>query len=39
MTTVLCVDNDACLTAILRYALTREGYAVRMANRGLVALQ
>src|SRR5690242_741039 len=35
---VLCVDDDAHLTVLLRFALSREGYAVQIANRGSQAI-
>jgi two-component system OmpR family response regulator len=37
-TRVLCVGADAYLTDLLRYALTREGYAVQVASSGGEAL-
>ena len=36
---VLCVDDDHHLTDLLRYALTRAGYAVQEANTGAEALR
>jgi DNA-binding response OmpR family regulator len=36
---VLCVDDDAYLTDLLRYALTTAGYIVQMAHTGATALQ
>jgi DNA-binding response OmpR family regulator len=38
MTTVLCVDDDAYLTDLLRYALTQAGFAVQVAGSGKDAL-
>ena len=37
--TVLCVDDDVHLTDLLQYALTREGYTVRVAHDGGSALR
>ena len=37
--TVLCVDDDVHLTDLLQYALTREGYNVRVAHDGVSALR
>ena len=36
---ILCVDDDAYLTDLLRYALSREGYTVGVAHTGADALQ
>ncbi len=36
---VLCVDDDAYLTSLLHYALTRDGYTVEVANTGAEALR
>jgi DNA-binding response OmpR family regulator len=36
---ILCVDDDTFLTDLLAFALEREGYAVRTANRASLALQ
>jgi two-component system response regulator MprA len=38
-TRVLCVGPDAYLTDLLRYALGREGYAVRVAASGAEAIE
>ena len=38
MATVLLVDDDATLTGLLEYALSREGFAVSIAHRGQDAL-
>src|SRR5438874_2714882 len=38
VTKILCVDDDAYLTDLLRYALTREGYVVSVAHRGAEVL-
>jgi len=37
--TVLCVDDDVHLTDLLQYALTREGYNVRVAHDGATAVR
>lgn len=39
MAKVLCVDDDAYLTDLLRYALSREGFEVATANTGREALR
>jgi DNA-binding response OmpR family regulator len=36
---VLCVDDDSYLTDLLRYALTREGFAVQAASNGAEAIR
>ncbi|GAC1432162.1 MAG: two-component system response regulator MprA [Chloroflexota bacterium] len=36
---ILCVDDDAYLTDLLRYALTREGYDIAVAHGGADALR
>ena len=36
---VLCVDDDPYLTDLLRYALSRDGYAVDVAGTGAEALR
>jgi DNA-binding NtrC family response regulator len=36
---VLCVDDDTYLTDLLRYALSRDGYTVEVANTGADALR
>lgn len=36
---VLCVDDDTYLTDLLRYALSRDGYSVEVANTGADALR
>jgi len=36
---VLCVDDDKYLTDLLSFALEREGYTVKVANRGAQAVQ
>jgi DNA-binding response OmpR family regulator len=38
MTRILCVDDDAYLTDLLRYALTQAGYVVQVASSGADAL-
>lgn len=37
-TTILCVDDDVYLTNLLTYALTREGYMVKVADSAAAAL-
>jgi DNA-binding response OmpR family regulator len=39
MAKILCVDDDQYLTDLLRYALAREGFEVRMAHSGRDALR
>jgi len=39
MAKILCVDDDQYLTDLLRYALAREGFEVRMAHTGRDALR
>lgn len=39
MAKILCVDDDQYLTDLLRYALMREGFEVRMAHTGRDALR
>ena len=39
MAKILCVDDDQYLTDLLRYALVREGFEVRMAHTGRDALR
>jgi len=39
MAKILCVDDDAYLTDLLRYALSREGFEVSTANSGREALR
>src|SRR5579871_4959032 len=38
MSKILCVDSDLYLTRLLRYALTREGHDVQIANTGDAAV-
>lgn len=37
--TILCVDDDAYLTDLMQYALTREGYIVQIASSATAARQ
>jgi two-component system OmpR family response regulator len=36
---ILCIDDDAYLTDLMRYALSREGYTVQIANSAAAALR
>lgn len=36
---ILCVDDDSYLTDLLKFALTRDGYSVSVANQGAEALR